>query len=172
MTALYSSILEANIFTALRAFILSVVDCEVIRAQVNRVSMPKGDFIALTPVSSVALETNIDTSGATSNSIKRPVQINVQIDFYGLNSADRAMTVSTLFRDDYACQSFTASGFDIQPLYAEDAHQMPLISGEEQYVERWTFEVAIQANPILTITQQSANALIVGLLDVERTYPP
>lgn len=172
MAALYSSILETNIFTSLRTFILSVVDCEVIRSQVNRVSMPKGDFIALTPVSSMALETNTDTYNATTNSIKRPVQLNVQVDCYGAKAADRALTIATLFRDDYACQSFIGSGFDIQPLYAEDAHQMPLISGEEQYIERWTFEVAIQANPIVTITQQSANALVVGLLDVERTYPP
>ena len=169
---MYPSIIEENVFTALRAFILSAVDCEVVRSQVNRVAMPKGDFIALTPVASAALSTNTDSTSTAAKTILRPVQVNVQVDCYGLRAADRAQTIATLFRDDYACQSFKTSGFDIQPLYAEDAHQMPLISGEEQYVERWTFELAMQANPVLTVTQQSAITLDIGLQNVDRTFPP
>lgn len=166
------SILEANVFTALRTFILSVVDCEVIRSQVNRVSTPKGDFIALTPVSMAPLETNTDTWTDTTKAVKRPAQMNIQVDCYGASSADRAQVISALFRDDCACQSFLASGFDIQPLYAGDAQQMPLVSGEDAYVERWTFELALQVNPVVTLTQQTANTLKAGVINVERTYLP
>ena len=44
--------------------------------------------------------------------------------------------------------------------------------GKAQYEERWTFDVALQINPTITMPQQSANALQVGLLNVDRTYPP
>ena len=169
---MYASITEANVFTALRAFLLTVVDCEVVRTQVNRVAMPKGDFIALTPSSMTALETNTDTFNATQKTILRPQQFNVQVDCYGTRSADRANAITALFRDEYATASFLASGFDIQPLFAEDPHQMPLINGEEQYTERWTFELAMQVNPVLTIVQQTANVLTPGVISVERTFPP
>lgn len=166
------SILEVTIFSALRTFILSIVDCEVIRSQVNRVSSPKGDFVALTPVSSIPLETNTDAWTETEKNVLRPVQLNVQIDCYGEKSGDRAQVISALFRDDYACQSFLAYGADIQPLYAGDAQQIPLISGEDAYVERWTFELALQVNSVITVPQQTANTLTAGIISVERTYPP
>lgn len=166
------SILESNAFTALREFILSVVDCEVIRTQVNRVATPLGDFIALTPGLMSPLETNTDTWTDTTKTVKRPMKMSVQVDCYGEGSADRAQAITTLFRDDYACQSFIASGFDIQPLYAGDAQQIPFISGEDAYVERWTFELALQVNSVLTIPLQTANTLTAGVVNVERTYPP
>ncbi len=165
------SILETNVLTALRAFILSLVSCEVVRTPINRVSMPVGDFIALTPIGSEALATNTDTFSATSEAILRPMKYGVQVDCYGASAGDRANTIAALFRDDYACQSFLGSGFDIQPLYAGDAHQMPMVTGEDQYLERWTFECFMQANPVVTVPAQTANALSVGLINVDATYP-
>ena len=172
-TDVFPSILEMNVFTALRTFILSLVACEVIRTQTNRVPMPKGDFIAMTQLRAVPLETNTHTYTATSETILRPTQFDIQIDSYGASAADRAQTIATLLRDDIACQSFLASGYDIQPLYAGDAHQMPLVTGEEQYLERWTFECSLQINPTITQTISSANTLAVsGMVDVDRAYPP
>ena len=56
MADILPSVNELDIFTTIRAFILTLVGCEVIRGQVNRVAMPVGDFIALTPISQVPLE--------------------------------------------------------------------------------------------------------------------
>lgn len=166
-----SSIAETDVFTALRTFMLSIVDCEVIRLPANRAAMPK-DFIGLTPLGSSPLETNSDTYNDISKTIKRATRVDVQVDCYGAMALDRANAITSLFRDDYGCQSLKASGFDMQPLYAEDAHQMPLVTGEDQYVERWTFELAIQVNYVFTVTQDSAVALVVGLKNVDRTFPP
>jgi hypothetical protein len=166
------SILETNVLAALRTFILSAVTCEVIVAQTNRVAMPKGDFITMTSMSQVPLSTNTDTWDATTKTVLRPTQFTIQLDCYGTTAANNAQVVAALLRDDFACQSFKSSGFDIQPLYAGDAQQMPLISGEDQYINRWTFNCVLQANPTITLTQQTANALTVGVVNVERTYPP
>jgi hypothetical protein len=172
MTAVYSSITEANALTALRTFILSVVDCEVIRAPANRAAMPAGDFIALTPIFSAGLATNVHSYTDTTKKVLRSEQFAVQVDCYGASSANRARTVALLFRDDVAVQSFKSSGFDMVPLYAGDAKQMPIISGEEQYIERWTFECVMQLNPVITLTQETANTLEAGLINVDRVYAP
>lgn len=172
MSDILPSILETNVFNALRTFILAYVSCEVVRAQGNRVPMPAGDFIALTPIAAVPLSTNVHTYTATQETVRRPTQFTIQIDCYGKASADRAQTLATLLRDDVAIQSFAASGYDIAPLYAEDAHQMPLIDGEQQYEERWTFNAVLQANPTVTLTTETANTLTVTTVDVDRAYPP
>jgi hypothetical protein len=108
----------------------------------------------------------------TEKNVERSSQISIQIDCYGPTSGDRATVISTLLRDEYACDQFAASGVDMQPLYASDAKQMPLIDGEQQYEERWTFEAVLQFNPVITTPQQSANALTIDLIEVDRTYPP
>jgi hypothetical protein len=165
------SVSETDIFTALRAFILSLVGCEVIRGQVNRVAMPVGDFIELTPLSNVPLETNTDTYTATTRSTERRNRYTIQIDCYGALAGDRATTISTMLRDSYAVEQFALQGFDMAPLYAEDAHQMPLMDGEDQYLERWTFSAVLQVNPIITMTTTTADTLTIGLIDVDSTYP-
>lgn len=173
MTAVIPSITYTDVMTAMRAFILGVVDCEVVREQTNRVPMPLGDFIALNIVGSSPLETNTDTYDGTSKTILRPTQITVQVDCYGSSAGERAQTLATLLRDDYAVQAFKASGHDIVPLYAENAQQMPLITGEEQYLQRWTFHVELQYNPTLTLSQEFETAVpVVTTIEVDTTYPP
>src|SRR5450830_1562359 len=120
------SITETQIFLALRAFVATVVDCEVIRLPSNRAPMPKGDFIALSPTSNTALSTNVATTIDQQQSIRRASQFVVQVDCYGAGAGDRATTLSTMLRSQYACEQLAASGLEIQPLYAGDAQQMPL----------------------------------------------
>ena len=172
MTAILPNITEANLFSVLGAFISSVVDCPVIRTQVNRTAMPAGDFVAMTPRASDSLSTNIDANAAYAKSVKAPTRWAAQIDCYGAQAGDRAKAIAALLRDDYACQQFAASGYDIQPLYASDAQQFPLITGELQYLERWTFEVSLQYNGILTFPEDTANALVVDLINVDARYKP
>ena len=172
MADILPSVTQEDAFTALRAFILTLVGCEVVRAQQNRVPMPVGAFIALTQLSAIPLETNTDTWTATTKSIERPTQFTIQIDCYGPLSSGRAQTIATMLRDSYAVDQFALQGFDMAPLYAGDAHQIPLIDGEEQYEERWTFEAVLQLNPVITVTAETADTLaITGLIPADVIYP-
>ena len=171
MADILPSVNENDIFTVLRAFIMTVVGCPVVRAQVNRVAMPTGDFIALTPKSATPLETNTDTYTATTKTVERRTQYTIQIDCYGTLASDRAQTIATLLRDSYAADQFAASGYDVTPLYAGDAQQMPLIDGEEQYEERWTFDAVLQVNPLITLPEETANTLTVGIIPADVVYP-
>lgn len=171
MADLTSSITETDIFTAVRTFLLDYVSCEVVRGLGNRVPMPKGDFIAMTQGQNLNLATP-EHSYTTTNNIKQAKQFTVQIDCYGAKSSERAAYLASLFWDDLASQSFATSGKDIKPLYADDPRQIPLVNGEDQYEERWMFNVLIQYNPIVSIAQQSATTLTIGLTEIDAAYPP
>lgn len=93
-------------------------------------------------------------------------EVTFQLDVHGKDSADNAQIISTLFRDEYACASFSASGYDVQPLYTSEPRQMPFITGESQYEDRWSIDVVLQANPVVTAPQQFAGALSVVLVPV------
>jgi hypothetical protein len=57
-------------------------------------------------------------------------------------------------------------------LYAGDPRQVPFINGEAQWEERWTLDVALQANQTVQVSQQFADEVDAGLINVDATYPP
>ena len=170
--AITASILETDVFTVLRAYILTLVTVPVIRTPVNRAAMPLGDFIALSPAGMKRLGTNTDAYPTiTTETILQPTEITVRVDCYGASACDSAQLIAATFRDEFAVDAFIASGFDIAPLYTTDALQMPVVTGEDQYLERWTFEAVMQFNPVITVTSGSTGTPSVpNLIDVLTTY--
>lgn len=173
------SITEDNVLAALRTFLLSIVAAgvEVIYGQDNRVPEPLGDdFLVMTPLSQARLSTNDTTytdpgtNPGTAN-YERATRSMIQIDIHGPNSADNAAMIETLYRSEYAVDSFSTSGLDIQPLYCDDAKQMPFINGENQFEQRWIITAAIQYNPVTAVPQDFADALSVNIVSVDATYP-
>ena len=150
---------ETAVFTALRSFILGLVTCPVIRLPVNRVATPAGEFIALSPLSNIPLATNVSVQAGQSKSVSQARQVTIQVDCYGATAGDNAAKISMLFRDAYGCEALAASSPGVQPLYTTDAHQMPLVDGEAQYTERWTFDCVLQVNQALTVDQAGATSL-------------
>lgn len=169
LTVRLVSITQDDLMTAIRTFLLTLVDQPVLRTPINRAAMPKGAFIAMSPGRVTALATNTVKG---TRSVKRSSQFECQLDCYGDKSGDTATMISMLFRDQYAIEVFEQQPFEIVPLYAEDAQQMPVVTGEEQYLERWTFEIVLQFNPVVSMPAQSANMLELSLRNVDRTFPP
>ena len=160
---------KQDVEQALRGLIQGIVGgtppIEIVLGLGNRVPMPKNGFIAMTAIGSYRLETNQDTDidgfyavppapGITQ--ALQATRLDLQIDFYGKYSNSWATMFGTLFRDDYSCEIL---GSVCQPLYADDPRMIPLISGEDQYLERWSVDCAIQYNPVTT-TAQSFSASI------------
>ena len=113
--------------------------------------------------------------------ILQPVKVTLQLDVHGPSSADNAQVISTLFRDSYGVDFFTRRGmffdgtapaFDIVPLYADDPKQVPFLNAEQQYETRWIVEALVQANQIVSVAQQFADSAVVGVIEVDTTYPP
>lgn len=149
-------ITDDAIMTALRSFLLSVVDTEVILGQSNRVPEPiSDDFIVMTARNRKQISTTTHAYDPTTgiNRVGRSNTISVQLDIYGPNSNDNAQVIATLFRDEYGCE---ALGPNIQPLYCDDGQQMPLVNGEFQYQDRWMLSVTMQANPEISTPAEFA----------------
>lgn len=170
------SITDADIFTALRSFILACIPAglEVVRGQDNGVPMPIGNFCAMTPKSNSRLEWNVATytdpvtTIGTTNSMS-PSEMAIQLDFYGPSSAQNCKIVESLTRSDFALSQFTNA--NIKPLFTSEPMQIPLITGEQQYEQRWKMDFHLQYNPTIQTSQDFAGTLSVTTTNVERAYP-
>jgi hypothetical protein len=169
MTKPAISLTEDAIMTSLRAFIVDVLPdgVEVVQGQDNMVPMPAGsDFVIMTPAKRQQLsqtETEYDGTGGTKE-ISRSTSLHFQLDTYGPNASDNTQLITTLFRDDYGVLFFKTSG--LAPLYCDDGQQMPLVSGEQTWVQRWMMRGVLQTDLAVTVTSEFADTLITTLTEV------
>jgi hypothetical protein len=171
MSAVSLNITQSDIQTVTRGFLLSILDqpIEVIAAQANRVPEPlTSDFVVMTPLNRVRQSTNTDTWDETIHTNEvlfsaSPMTVSMQLDIHGPNSADNAQKIATLWRDYDACDFFTASGIDMQPLYTTDPRQMPFVNAEEQFELRWMLDAYLEANIVAGVKQAFADTLYVNI---------
>lgn len=170
---------------ALRAFLLSVLPLgvEVVLGQDNQVPQPAADdFVVMTIVGRGRLATNVVTYAdggpglAQERHAKQATQVTVQLDIHGPASSNTVQIISTLFRDEYGCDKFTDSGFDVQPLFCSDPRQVPFLNESQQIENRWSIDAVMQANPVVTSPQDFATALRLGpvgaVKEVDAEFPP
>jgi len=159
------------------AFLQSIVPVgtQVIRAPVNRAAVPKAPCVIYTVLFQKRLRTNLHTDVDTFPTPGGAVEIemgteeHLQIDFYGPNAGDWCAATAMLWRDEYGCNMLNP---EASPLYTDDARMVPLVTGEEQYLERYVLTAVLQTNPVTTVSQQFADTANVGLINVDSTYPP
>lgn len=168
---------DQDVFAAVRAVLLSLVppNTPIQQGQANRVALPAASmgFIIMTHLEQNRLSTNVHeypkTENPTTKAVKQSTEYKMQLDFYGAQSQQWALEAMMLFRDEYACALMPPN---IQPLHADNAMQMPLINGEEQYEQRWKMTLTLQYNPTVTMPQDYANTLSVGVHEVDTTFRP
>ena len=74
--------------------------------------------------------------------------------------------VSTLLRDTYGCDFLRPHL--VQPLYTGDPRQLPLVTGEQQYLQRWMLGATLQFNPTVSTSQQFADIVDVTLVEIDQ----
>ena len=154
-----ASITVDDVVTALANFIAPFVNgAQIVRGQINRVAYPVGQFVKLTEIhqsnlqfSRTVYEQTVDADSAT---ILGPKKLDVQVDFYGPGVGEYCAVFKTAIQSQWGWDQFPGN---IRPLYASEAFQIPLITGEQQYESRWTLTVSIQYNPNFTTPQQYAS---------------
>lgn len=102
----------------------------------------------------------------------QPTEWRIQMDVHGPNGTNNAQVITTLMRSPVAVDFFTASGFDMAPLYADDAKQFAFINGEQQYEDRWVINVTLEVNPSVSTPQQFFTEATVTLASVDAQFPP
>jgi hypothetical protein len=148
-------------------------------AQVFGVGVADGTIINGVPggggpgVYSVSVSQTVSEEGMACGtlSMTQNSEWKFQIDCFGPNAADYSQVISTAFRDQYGVTLLQASGLPVAPLYADDPTQGPFVDGEQQYEDRWRLDARLQANQTVVVPQQFADALVVGLIEVEAQYP-
>ena len=140
---------------------------EVIQAQDNNVPPPKSAFITMNNVGKRRLATNsrsyTDTEDQQTQNTIMPTEYTIQVDFYGEGAGERAQTLSALFFDYFAYDAFPEN---IKPLFAADPHQIPLITGEKNYLERWSMDVKIQYNPVISTPMKFFDSAAIELTHI------
>ena len=165
---------ETEVMTALRAFIVGLLDCEVVQAVVNGVAMPIGGFIALTSMGATRLSTTIVTykDGASEETrvqrFEQPSRWGVQIDCYGPDANRWSSILRATLITPYAVTKF---GRSVVPLTVSEARHLPVINGEAQFERRWSFDVALQINQIVALPQQFFDNAEIETIEVDERYP-
>jgi hypothetical protein len=157
-----------------QAFLVAIAapaNLQVIRGPVNRAAQPVGDHIIYTPIMRNRLRTNVHEDNPTTQqtTIEEGSKTFVQFDFYGLGAADLSAIAEMLWRDQFACDILSP---EAKPLYTDTANMVPLVTGEDQFLERFTLTAVLQWNVRTTVTQQSATTLEFGLVNVDERFPP
>ena len=103
-----------------------------------------------------------------------PTEVTIQLDVHSPPSGragDNAHVIEALMRDQFAVDAFLNQGVDVMTLYTSEPRQLQFDNAEDQTEERWSIDCCLQANPIVTITQQFADELAVSTEIVEVVSP-
>ena len=92
--------------------------------------------------------------------LEQDTEFTAQIDVHGPASADNIARISTIWRDQACVDLFTANGGFVCPLYHSDPRQLPFENAENQVEERWSIDLAMQVNPVITLPMQFAGTLV------------
>lgn len=149
-------ITESDVIDVVGKFLRQLFECTVIKGQVNRVSMPHGSFIVMMPIFRKALSMNVKTVKETSSDIMTPTELTMQLDFYGDNAGDMAQIFLNCIHDDFAFRFFPLG---IKPLYTSDIRQLPFITGEKNYLDRWSTDLTLQFNPTVEVPEDTWTTL-------------
>lgn len=166
------SITDDQAFTVLRSFILDVLPAmapeNVRQGQANDIAMPAGDdFIIMIPASRSQLATTVREyrPDAGERDTTRSTRVAAMLNFYGDTAADNAQIFTTLYRDLYGCDFMRT--LHAQPLWCDDGRQMPLVTGEQQYLNRWLVQAVLQINPTVSTSQEFADTVDVTLVEAD-----
>lgn len=117
------------------------------------------------------------TLSAGGKQVQQAMIVNIRLDFHSDNdtdSGDMATTVSTLLRDEFGVAQFAGQSpqYGVVPLYTSDPRQTPFFNDQQQVENRWVVEAILQANVVVSVPQQFADSVSLGLVEVDAAFPP
>lgn len=170
MSEVTISITDLDITEAVRQFCLSILadGVDAFLGQDNRVPEPLApDFIIMTMTGQERLATNVETTPGGPLPVEltmgESTQFAVQLDIHGPNSGANAARVAMVWRSAWAASFLAALPVPVAPLYASEPTQTAFDNAENQIETRWIVTVYLQANPVVTVPQDYAEALSVSL---------
>lgn len=167
------TVTQSNVYQALGTFLNSQLGYTPVQGYDNQVSMLTGDFVNMTIVVSDRLNTTIENYDMVNLNLdlNKSVNLTVQLDFYGPNAGDYAEVFSTTFRSSYGYVNMQTANAAIAPLYTSDPKQISFVGDNEQYKHRFMVEANLQVCSQVVVTQQSFTNVVIGIKEVDATFP-
>jgi hypothetical protein len=160
MTTPTPSITTDQIITQLATFLQQFAPgADIVRAAINRASLPTDPCMVLNEISSEAIETPTATYDYINGNVifEEPAMVGIQVDIYGEYSADVSKAIHTTFKTIWAVDQF--AGTYITPLYSDTPKRVPLVTGEQQYLDRWMLVAYLQVDATITVGQGYFNTV-------------
>lgn len=145
--------LKQNVQKGVREMLKHFTDCKadhIVCSDNNRVPLPPDNnyiiFTVMNPFRYGTPKERLIRKTVEGNTTykwesEQTYRINVQIDFYGDFAFDRANDIINISRTEFLCSFLKQYG--IQPIACDDAKHLTGISGEREWVERWTVDFEI-----------------------------
>lgn len=168
-------ITDTDAYTAVKAFCALVVPAGtlILQGQQNGIAMPSTNFVLLTTIDSERIGTNTDglvfVNGGFTASVSADYRYSIQADFYSPDAESWATSAELLWRDGIAWDSMPSN---IKPLYSDKPRQLPIIGGEDQWIQRWTMTLVLDYRPTWTQPTDAATSLTVTPEPIEVYFDP
>lgn len=185
-------ITDNDVYNGVAGFLATIVPggTPIVRGQQNRITMPTVACVVMTTIgagrrigtnedetidlawqsdSDLPADSELPAGGDGFGAfVTADFEYSIQADFYAPNAESWAMAVELLWRDKIAWNSMPAG---MKPLYSEGRQQLPLIAGEQQYINRWTMTLVLDYQPTWSQATQAATAATVVPEPIDVFFP-
>ena len=160
---------KQDIQYAIREMLKKYTDCpaeKILAGYNNHVELPSdNNYIIFTILNPRRYGTPIVITNINGNTSYQDFRCEVQIDFYGNFAFDRACDIVNISRTEFLCEFLSTYG--IQPIFVDDAQNLTGISGEKEYVERWTVRLEIDYRDAVSVSQDWFNTAKLNIFETE-----
>ena len=161
--------LKQEIQQGIREMLKKYTDCapeKILAGYNNHVQLPAdNDYIIFTVLNPRRYGTPIVVTDIKGSTSYQDFRCEVQIDFYGNLAFDRACDIVNISRTEFLCEFL--SKYNIQPIFVDEAQNLTGISGEKEYVERWTVRLEIDYRDAVSVNQDSFNTASLNIIRTE-----
>lgn len=160
---------KQEIQKGIREMLKKYTDCpqnNIICAYNNRVPLPSdNNYIIFTILNPFRYGTPLVETNSLGNTSYQTYRVSVQIDFYGDFAFDRANDIINISRTEFLCQFLKPYG--IQPIACDDAKNLTGVSGEKEYIERWSVDLEIDYCDAVSDNQDWFNTAELNIFETE-----
>ena len=161
--------LKQNIQKGIREMLKKFTDCNanhIVCGYNNKVPLPSdNNYIIFTVLTPIRYGTPVEVTTNTGWTSHQDYRLMIQIDFYGDFAFDRANDIINISRTEFLCSFLKPYG--IQPIACDDAKNLTGISGEKEYVERWSVRMEIDYHDAVSGNQDWFNTAELNLFETE-----
>lgn len=154
---------KQDLYKEIRDYLLTLfpaASAQIVQALNNNEPLPENAIVMQALFDRNLDETSIyfdpDEEQATA---QNSVDVRLQLSFYGSEAENRSRIVYTLWKSAYTTERMVKC----QPLYAQGNDLRPYINDSNQYEQRWICDLALQYNPAVSYTQESAESAQINI---------